>query len=143
MFGRVVAFNPTFSDAFTLDDSATVDAFVKDTQARKGNVLGVTDNFSRVFIASREFTESVTVSDAPSISVNLDKSDSTSLSEQATIAFSLTKTDSTSLSEVQSKQISKELDESVSISESLTFTKRSAASSLLNAGAINVAPINN
>ena len=143
VFGRTVIFNRTFTDAFTLDDSATVDAFTKDTQARKGNVVGVSDNFSRVFTAVRDFTDSVSVSDDPVLGIGLDKSEVLSVLEQADIVFNTNKSDSLSLSEVESKQISKGLDESVSISDVLTFSKRSAASSLLNAGAINVAPINN
>jgi len=143
VFGRTVVFNRTFTDAFTIDDSATVDAFTKDTQARKGNVVGVTDNFSRVFTAVRDFTDSVAVSDDPVLDIGISKSEVLSVLEQADITFSANKSDSLSLSEVESKQISKGLDESVSISDVLTFNKRSSASSLLNAGAINVAPINN
>ena len=71
VFGRTVIFNRTFTDAFTLDDSATVDAFTKDTQARKGNVVGVTDDFSRVFTAIRDFTDSVSASDDPVLNMAL------------------------------------------------------------------------
>ena len=35
VFARVVTFSRTFTDAFTLDDSATVGALVKDTRAQK------------------------------------------------------------------------------------------------------------
>lgn len=143
VFSRVVTFSRTFTDAFALDDAATVGALTKDTQSQKGNVFGVSDVFSRVFVASRVFTDSVSVSDDETISTSLGKSDSATVSEQAAIAFSTPESDSMSLSDAEAKQISKALDESVSITESLTFSKRSTASSLLNAGAINVAPINN
>jgi hypothetical protein len=89
------------------------------------------------------FTESVSVSDDETISTSLSKSDSASITEQLDYAFSKSESDSVSLSEAESKQINKALDESVLIAESLVLSKRSSASSLLNAGAINVAPINN
>lgn len=104
-FNRVVVFSRAFSDAFALDDNATVGGVIKDTQTVKNNVLG--------FSETQEFD------------------------------FSKGLTDSFTMSEVASRINQKTLDDDVNIVESLTISKSSAASSVFNAAAFNIAPLNN
>lgn len=104
-FNRVVVFSRIFTDAFALDDNATVGGVIKDTQTAKNNVFG----FSDVHLYD----------------------------------FSKALSDSIAVVEVASRLTNKALEESVSLVESLTISKRSTASSVFNAAAFNIAPLNN
>jgi hypothetical protein len=104
-FDRVVVFSRAFSDAFTLDDNATVGGVIKDTQAVKTNVFGFSDTHAYSF--GKELGDAFTFAD------------------------------------VTSRINEKILDDSVSIVESLIISKSSAASSVFNAAAFNIAPLNN
>lgn len=104
-FNRVVVFSRVFTDAFALDDNATVGGVIKDTQTAKNNVFGISD--AHLY------------------------------------DFSKTLSDSIAVVEVASRLTDKALEESVSLVESLTISKRSTASSVLNAAAFNIAPLNN
>ena len=132
------AFAKPLFDAPTLSEVPTI-SYSKSAS----DSLSVAENLTRIFTSFRTFTDSASVSDSEVREVGLAKNDFATILEQSSIIFSSSKFDSVSIAEAESKQISKALGESVSIAEILTFTKRSTASSLLNAGAINVAPINN
>ena len=102
---RVVTFNRSFTDAFTLDDLAEVDSFVKETGLNKGNVVG--------------------------------------MGEDHTYSFQKAVADSFSVSEDLAFSSDKVLSDSATIGESINLTKRSAASSVINEGTFNFAPLNN
>ncbi|MAO23320.1 MAG: hypothetical protein CMJ25_21415 [Phycisphaerae bacterium] len=57
---RTVQYSREFTDAFVLDDAATVDALQKATSALKQNIFGMGDVFGRTVAFNREFTDSVT-----------------------------------------------------------------------------------
>ena len=57
---RSVQYSRDFTDAFVLDDAATVDALQKATSALKQNIFGMGDVFGRTVVFNREFTDSVT-----------------------------------------------------------------------------------
>ena len=59
---RVVEYARTFTDAFTLDDNATVDAFVKDYFGNKGNVFGFAD--TQAFGVGKNLTDSFSSTEA-------------------------------------------------------------------------------
>lgn len=102
---RVVTFNRSFADAFTLDDLAEVDSFVKETGLNKGNLVG--------------------------------------MGEDHTYSFQKAVADSFSVSEDLAFSADKVLSDSATIGESINLTKRSAASSVINEGTFNFAPLNN
>ena len=123
VFSRAVVFSRTFTDAFTLDDLAQIDAFSVDTDLTKGNVFGF--------------------SDAQSFGYQKLTADSFSVLEEKTISFVSSRSDNFSLLEIASRAVGKDLVEGLSITEALTIAKRSTASSVLNAGPLNFAPLNN
>ena len=61
-FVSAMAFNPSFTDAFTLDDSAVVDAFTKDISAVKGNITTMQD--TAAFTYSKPFTDTFSVGES-------------------------------------------------------------------------------
>jgi len=82
-FSRVATFSRAFTDAFALDDAATVDAFTKDTSAAKTNVFGFTD--TQTFAVEKPFADSASLTDSFSFSVDLPASDSVTLSDSVVI----------------------------------------------------------
>lgn len=104
-FTRVVTFIRDFTDSVSVDDNATVDAFVKETQANKTNVAFVSETLSLDLGSS--LSDSVSLADVPALDVAVSFSDSPIVSESIQIALV------------------------------------SAASSVLNASALNVSTLNN
>lgn len=62
VFSRSVIFSRAFSDAFSLDDSATVDAIRKDTANAKTNIFSFSD--TEAFGVGKVFTDSFSLSEA-------------------------------------------------------------------------------
>ena len=62
---RVVTFTRAFSDAFALDDAATVDAFVKEYDGSKANIFSFSDSESIGF--DKATTDSFSFVDEPSV----------------------------------------------------------------------------
>jgi hypothetical protein len=84
---RTVNYVRSFSDAFTLDDAANVDSFVKDTQTTKTNIVGMLEQAA--LLLSKAFSDSVSTSDAiNSKDYGLDKSESISVTEAVGLDFS-------------------------------------------------------
>jgi len=102
------------NDAFTLDDAALVD---KDFFGNKGNVLGVSDVFSRAVAFSRAYTDSYAVSDDSALNTTKSATDSLSFSEvfAKSLAYSRTFTDSTSFIDSEVKELDKGLSDTASI----------------------------
>ena len=61
-FASVMDFNPSFTDAFTLDDSAVVDAFQKDVSSVKSNITTIQD--AAAFTYSKPFTDTFSVGES-------------------------------------------------------------------------------
>lgn len=141
VFDRVVSYSRAFTDAFTLDDQATVDAFVKDTDSLKSNILGFSDEHVftlskpeadvlsvtdlAALTTSRQQSESITVSESFAREVAFSRAfaDSFSLDDAATVDAFTKDTDSNkanvfSFSDVQVFGTSKQLTDSFSITES-------------------------
>jgi len=104
-FQRVVLFSRAFSDAFTLDDNATVGGVIKDSQFAKSNVLSFVE--IQTFSVAKQRSDSFSVSDATALHPD------------------------------------KAAAESFSLADAISLSKKSEASSVLNAGALNYAPFNN
>jgi hypothetical protein len=105
LFDRVVEYSRAFEDFFILDDSATLDAFAKDTYAVKTNVFGFSD--------------------------------------ESAFTFGKLAADTVEATDSLSYDVGTTLVDAFVINESLVVSKRSAASSVLNVGALNTAPFNN
>lgn len=80
VFSKVVTFTRAFADAFSMDDAATVDAFVKDYDGNKANVFSFSDSETIGF--EKALTDSFSFVEVPG--VGFDKgviADSVSISE--------------------------------------------------------------
>ena len=62
VFTRTVTFSRSFSDAFALDDAATINAIRKDTASAKANVFGFSD--TETFSVGKVFTDSLSLNEA-------------------------------------------------------------------------------
>jgi len=78
---RTVQYSRAFTDAFVLDDAATVDALQKNTGALKQNIFSMGDVFGRTVVFNRQFTDSVTPSENHAASFSKPATDSFSVSE--------------------------------------------------------------
>lgn len=115
---RTVNYVRNFSDAFTLDDAANVDSFVKDTQAAKTNIVGMLEQAA--LLLSKAFSDSVSTADAINNKVyGLGKSDTTTVTEQLVRAIQTPRADSTSVSDAPQLQPSLSKQDGVSVTEAV------------------------
>jgi len=96
-FAKVVTWNKSFTDAFTLDDAAQID---KDYYGVKGNVAFMLDVIG--LSTSKIATETVTVGDVYTAAINKVVSENLSLIESQVKSFNKPKTDSFSMTEIAS-----------------------------------------
>ena len=82
---RVVQFVRTFTDAFALDDAATVTALVKDYGGNKTNIFSFAD--SQAFGFGKGLTDSFSFADDPDFDVGKGLTDSVSMSENFSFAL--------------------------------------------------------
>ena len=129
-FAKVITWNRSFTDAFTLDDAAQID---KDYYGVKGNVAFMLDVIG--LSTSKIATETVTVGDVYNAAINkvvtenlsliesqvrsfnLGKSDSLPITESIGIAPGLEKTDSFSFSDTYYATLSKIVTDSMTMTE--------------------------
>lgn len=117
---RTVNYVRSFSDAFTLDDAANVDSFVKDTQAVKTNIVGMLEQAA--LLLSKAFSDSVSTADAINTKdYGLGKSDTATVTEQLTRAVEIPHTDSTSISDAPQLQPSLSKQDGVSVAETVAL----------------------
>lgn len=118
---RTVNYVRSFSDAFTLDDAANVDSFVKDTQAVKTNIVGMLEQAA--LLLSKAFSDSVSTADAINTKdYGLEKSDTATVTEQLTRAVEIPRTDSTSISDAPPQlQSSLSKQDGVSVAETVAL----------------------
>ena len=112
-FAKVVTWNRSFTDAFTLDDAAQVE---KDYYGNKGNVAFMLDviGLSTAKIA----TETVTVGDVHTAAVNKVVTENLSLIELEAKSFNSPKTDSFSATDLFSMARGLNKSDSISFSDS-------------------------
>lgn len=122
ILSRVVSFSRAFSDSFTLDDAATVDAFQKDYEANKTNVVGFSDVLS--FEMQQQLADSFSLADVPSIAFSRSASDSVSFADSTVIDGSY------------------QLSDSATMTDSLVPYLSDTSSSVLNADAFNLGTLN-
>jgi hypothetical protein len=80
---RVVTYNRSFSDSFTLDDFAGVDAFTKQTGANKTNVFSVSEEHAMSL--SKVLADSFAMSELAALNMARPVSDSISITESLSI----------------------------------------------------------
>jgi hypothetical protein len=136
-FAKVVTYNRTFSDSFTLDDLAQID---KDFYGNKGNIfaftdiIGLTNNknltdsytvsdvFTKVLTYSRSFTDSTTLSDSEYYSLAKSTSDPLTLSDSQLKGFTTQKTDSFTVADAADKSSGLAKTDSFSFADSSYFS---------------------
>ena len=92
VFSRIGTFNRTFTDAFTLDETANVGlGYLFD----KSNIYTITDSLSFGF--SRGLDESIILQDTLAISAGMSVSDSSAITELATLTTGTVLTDAVSM----------------------------------------------
>ena len=106
------------------------------------------DVFSRAVQFSRSFADFVSLDDNATIggvekTTNAVKTNIVAMVEEHQYAFGKTLSNAFSVAEVTSRAVDKTLTDSMSIGESIFIEKRSVASSVLNASALNAVPLNN
>ena len=131
-FARVVTYNRSFTDAFTLDDAAQIE---KDYYGNKGNVAFMLDviGLSTAKIATDSYTvgdvyyaavnkvvsENLSLIESHAKVLNTAKTDSFSMAEIASVAPSLNKTDSFNFSDTYYAALNKIVTDSVAITEAV------------------------
>jgi len=122
LLARTVQYFRTFTDTFVMDDAATVDALQKLTSALKQNIVSMGDAFGRTVVFNRQFTDSVTPTEAHAVSFNksaTDDSFTVSESFARTVAYSRAFSDSQGFADdIDSFAIGKGLADSQVITES-------------------------
>ena len=113
-FARVVTWNRSFTDAFTLDDAAQID---KDYYGVKGNVAFMLDVIG--LSAAKVATDTVTVGDVYTAAVSKVVSENLSLIESQVRSFNAVKADSFSIAETFA--VDRGLNKTDSISFSDTY----------------------
>ena len=118
---RTVNYVRNFSDAFTLDDAANVDSFVKDTQTAKTNIVGMLEQAA--LLLSKAFSDSVSTADAINNKVyGLGKSDSVAVTESVGLDVSQGvghETDSVAPTDAPQLQPSLSKQDGVSVTEAV------------------------
>ena len=82
---RVVQFVRTFTDAFTMDDAATVDAFTKDYSGDKSNIFTFADSEAITF--AKALADAFAPTDDPDLEVGKGLSDSVTVTENFSFAL--------------------------------------------------------
>ena len=82
---RTVSFIRSFSDTVSVDDNATIDAFVKETQANKTNVAFVSESLS--LNLGSNFSDSASLSDDPAFDFSVSFADSPVVTESIQISL--------------------------------------------------------
>ena len=136
-FSKVVTYNRTFSDSFTLDDLAQID---KDFYGNKGNIfaftdiIGLTNNknltdsytvsdvITKVVAYVRSFTDSTTLSDSEYYSLAKSTSDPLTLSDSQLKGFTTQKTDSFTVADAADKSSGLAKTDSFSFADSSYFS---------------------
>jgi len=116
-FAKVITYNKIFTDAFTLDDAASID---KDYYGNKGNVAFMLDVIG--LSIAKIATETVTVGDVYAAAVNKIVTDNLSLIELEAKSFNSPKTDSFSATDLSSMLSGLNKSDSISFSDTYYAT---------------------
>ena len=137
-FARVVSYNRSFTDAFTLDDLSQVD---KDFFGNKGNIFAFTDIvglthdknlvdtysvgdvFAKVVAFYRDFTESVALGDTSDFELAKTTVDSVAIDSLVDFQLTLPKEDSYTVGDVYLNNLTKNLVDAFALDDSALVDK--------------------
>ena len=140
-FSRTVDFVRSFSDAFSLDDVASVDDPLQtDVSSEKTNVAFLSED--SVFDFTKPLSDTATMSEQAASLVAKPFSDSFGISEQLAKSQALAKADSLSISEEDVISFSKSIDDTLTMSESISLKVIISSKSVLNTAALNTSALN-
>ena len=142
VFSRVATFSRSFSDSYTLDDTASPsDELRTDVNINKGNIVSLGDS-APVFNVSTSFSDTPTVTESLAYSFTTSFSETLSLADVLVSGPGSVHTDTTSISETLAHSFGKSLSDSATITESISVVLTSGSSSVLNTSAFNTSVLN-
>ena len=120
-FAKAVAYNRSFTDAFTLDDASSID---KDYYGNKGNIFGFTDLLGLTY--NKALTDSYTVGDVIRVSMLFARTvtETLPLSETAELGVTKPFTDIATVSEVNATSVGKNVTDLVTFSDTSTLVSQ-------------------
>jgi len=139
---RVVTFERVFSDAASLDDTASAsDDLATQSGINKNNVLGVTD--SEAFnISKGGISDTPSLSEALALFSSLAVTDTSSITDALVYAFGFAASDTTSISESLAHSFGKSVSDSATITESVSILFVPGGGSILNTTILNTFVLN-
>lgn len=135
-----------FGTEKSLQDTATVAEQASLHPSRpEADGISASDVFQKVVTFSRVPAETVSVAESAVADVSKSLSDTPAMSDtfQKSVSFQRVFTEALSFADQHVANVGKGLSDTASMSESIQIQTRSIASSVLNAGVLNSAPLNN
>lgn len=116
---RLITYQRSFSDTFTLDDFTDIAAIEKDTTATKTNIVGLGD--VHFFTTEKTLADTATLADIPALGFAKPAEESVSISDvfQKVAVFPRQFTDTATVSEQLATNTGKALSDSAALSESV------------------------
>lgn len=132
----------------TVDQATVSDASSIDYSRPEADGVTTSDTFNRVVVFSRVFADAFALDDNATVGgvikdTQTAKNNVFGFTDQHAYDFGKNLGDSVALAEVTSRIYEKGLEENVSLVETVLISKSSAASSVFNAAAFNISPLNN
>ena len=138
---KTTVFVRSFSDAFTMDDLASIGDLFKETNLDKGNVFGVTENLS--YSAQKSVADTLQMQEALSRQMASSLAETLSVADSLTFDSTLGPADSVSASDSPAIDFNRSLSDVFGVSEVITVSLvSSGASSLFNDSAFNAFAFN-
>jgi len=135
---QALSTSKVFTDSIFVTEASTLT-----TDEGRDETLGVNDVFQRVVTFSRAFSDTPSISEDLASSLAKSQDDSFSIAEQAVISFAFDFSDAVSFASNAVTAFNKGIFDSTTVTESINVKLTAEASSVLNAGALNFAPLNN
>tara|TARA_R110000764_G_C11008168_1_gene382960 strand:+ start:336 stop:1544 length:1209 start_codon:yes stop_codon:yes gene_type:complete len=140
VLARVVSFQRSFSDAFTLDDEASVDdPLATGSGLNKDNLANLSD--LHIYTFAKVLADTYTVSEQISLGPSKNTTDSFSVSETLFNTSGIGKTEAVSISDALLFSLGNSYTDSATISESAQI-KLIVSRSVLNTAALNTSALN-
>ena len=140
MLARVVSFQRSFSDAFTLDDEASVDdPLATGSGLNKDNLANLSD--LHIYTFAKVLADTSTISEQISLGPSKNTTDSFSVSETLFNTLGIGKTEAVSISDALSSSLGNSYTDSATISESAQI-QLIVSRSVLNTAALNTSALN-
>lgn len=138
---KTTVFVRSFSDAFTMDDLASIGDLFKETNLDKGNVFGVTENLS--YSAQKSVADTLQMQEALSRQMASSLAETLSVADSLNFDSILGPADSVSASDSPAIDFNRSLSDVFGVSEVITVSLvSSGASSLFNDSAFNAFAFN-